>query len=59
MATSLQQRIAEEFLAKLATFNGFDGEKIEQLRVLLKDAKKVKAEDFVKIFSLPAGGDLK
>ena len=36
-----------------------DAEKIEQLRSLLADGKKLKAEDFVKIFSLPAGGDLK
>ncbi len=36
-----------------------DAEKIDQLRNLLADSKKLKADEFVKIFSLPAGGDLK
>jgi hypothetical protein len=36
-----------------------DEEKINQLKKLLADGKKVKAEDLVKLFSLPAGGDLK
>jgi hypothetical protein len=58
MAT-LQQQIAEKFLAKLAESKQVDAEKIEQLGQLLTDGKKVKADDFVKIFSLPAGGDVK
>jgi hypothetical protein len=58
MAT-LQQQIAEKFLAKLAESKDMDTEKIEQLRSLLANSKKPKAEDFVKIFSLPAGGELK
>jgi hypothetical protein len=58
MAT-LQQQIAEKFLAKLAESKQVDAEKIEQLGQLLADAKRVKADDFVKIFSLPAGGDVK
>ncbi len=58
MAT-LQQQIAEKFLARLAESKKVDAEKIEQLRVLLAESKKPKAEDFLKIFSLPAGGDLK
>lgn len=57
MAT-LQQQIAEKFLAKLAESKKVDADKIEQLRKLLSDSKKVKADEFVKIFSLPAGGDL-
>ena len=56
---TLQQQIAEKFLAKLAESKGVDAEKIDQLRSLLADNKKLKADDFVKIFSLPAGGDLK
>ena len=56
---TLQQQIAETFLAKLAESKDVDAEKIEQLRELLADAKKVKAEDFVRIFSIPAGGDIK
>jgi hypothetical protein len=58
MAT-LQQQIAEKFLARLAESKKVDAEKIEQLRALLADSKKPKAEDFLKIFSLPAAGDLK
>jgi hypothetical protein len=58
MAT-LQQQIAEKFLAKLAESKDVDAEKIGQLRTLLAGGKKPKTEDLVKIFSLPAGGDLK
>jgi len=59
MAT-LQQQIAEKFLAKLAESKDMDAEKIDQLQSLLADSKKIKAEEFVKVFSLPAGGgDLK
>ena len=58
MAT-LQQQITEKFLIKLAESKKLDAEKIEQLRTLITENKKVKANDLVKIFSLPAGGDLK
>ncbi len=58
MAT-LQQKIAEKFLAKLAESKDIDAGKIEQLKKLLADTKKLKADDFVKVFSAPAGGDVK
>ena len=58
MAT-LQQKIAEKFLLKLADSKDVDAAKIDQLRTLLADGKKPKADDFIRIFSLPAGGDLK
>jgi len=58
MAT-LQQQIAEKFLAKLAESKDVDAEKLAQLRNLFADGKKLKVDDFLKIFSLPAGGDLK
>ena len=58
MAT-LQQQIAEKFLAKLAESKDVDTVRIEQLRSLLANSKKPKADDFVKIFSQPAGGDIK
>ena len=58
MAT-LQQKIAEKFLAKLAESKDVDADKIDQLRTLLANSKKPKADDFVKIFTLPPGGDLK
>lgn len=58
MAT-LQQQITEKFLKKLAESKKVDAEMIDQLRSLLGIGKKLKAEDLVKVFSLPAGGDLK
>jgi hypothetical protein len=58
MAT-LQQQIAEKFLTKLAKSKKVDGDKMDLLRTVLADSKKLKADEFVKIFSLPAGGDLK
>ena len=57
--TTLQQQIAEIFLSKLAVSKDMDAAKIDQLKRLLVDSKKPKADDFVKIFTLPAGGDLK
>jgi hypothetical protein len=58
MAT-LQQQIVEKFLAKLADSKVLDAEKIDLLRGVLADSKKLKTDEFVKIFTLPAGGDLK
>jgi flagellar biosynthesis/type III secretory pathway M-ring protein FliF/YscJ len=58
MAT-LQEKIAEKFLAKLADSKNVDAAKVDELRALLSDGKKPKADDFIRIFSLPAGGDLK
>ena len=56
MAT-LQQQIADKFLAKLAETEEIDAARIEQLRALLAQGKKPKAAEFVRIFSLPAAGD--
>lgn len=56
---TLQQQIAEKFLGRLAESKDIDGVKIEQLRILLADGKKLKADDLVKVFLQPAGGDLK
>jgi hypothetical protein len=56
---TLQQRIVEQFLAKLAESKDVDADKIAQLKKLLSDSRKPKADDFVKVFSLPAGGDVK
>ena len=58
MAT-LQQQIAEKFLAKLGESKDVEAERIDQLRILLADSRKLKADDLVKVFSQPAGGDLK
>jgi hypothetical protein len=57
---TIQQMIAERFLQKLADSGALDEDKLGQLRALLADSnKKPKADDFVKIFSTPAGGDIK
>ena len=56
---TLQQQITEKFLATLAESKDVDAEKIDQIRSLLTSNKKLKPDDLVKIFSLPAGGDLK
>lgn len=58
MAT-LQQKIVEKFLTKLASSEDVDPAKVEALRILLADGKKPKADEFARIFSLPAGTDLK
>ncbi|MDP8985907.1 MAG: hypothetical protein M3N97_12915 [Pseudomonadota bacterium] len=58
MAT-LQQRIAEKFLAQLTQSKEVSAEKIEKLRTALSATKKPKADDFVKIFTEPDHGDVK
>lgn len=57
--TSLQQQIVEKFLAKLTESTDVDIQKIEQLKNLLTDKKKLKPDDLVKIFSLPLGEPIK
>lgn len=57
--STLPKQIADKFLAKLEESKSLDAEKIDQLRALLNGGKKLNSEDFVKIFSAPAGGDLK
>lgn len=57
--TTLYQQIAEKFLAKLAGSKDIDVGKIEQLRALLADSKKLKVDEFVKIFSRSDAGDIK
>lgn len=56
---TLQQKIAETFLNKLAEAKEIDAQKLEQIRALLAAGKRPKPDDFVKVFSLPAGGDVK
>lgn len=56
---TLQKKIAGKFLATLSVGKSVDADKIEQLRKLLADSKKPKADDFIKIFTAPAGGDVK
>jgi hypothetical protein len=55
---TLQKLIADKFLAKLEKSPDLDAEKIAQLKQLLESDKKAKGDDFVQIFSQPAGGDV-
>lgn len=48
---TLQQTIAEKFLAELVEKQTLDTAKIEALRKLLKPDKKLKADDLVKVFT--------
>lgn len=57
--SSLQQQIAEAFLAQLAASKTVDAEQIKQLRSLLSKSKKPKAEDLVAIFTRADSGNLK
>ena len=56
---TLQQKIASSFLEKLARQESVGPEKTEKLRELLASGKKLKPEDFLKIFAEPDGGDVK
>jgi hypothetical protein len=57
--STLQKQIAEKFLAKLAESKNLHSETIDQLRTLLAAGKKPKADEIVKIFEHPGGGDIK
>lgn len=56
---NLQQQIAEKFLTALKEGKSLDADKVEQVRQLLARGKKPKAEEFVRIFTMPAGGEVK
>jgi hypothetical protein len=56
---TLQQQIIATFLAALAETNGVTADKIEMLRIRMTDPKRLKADDFVNIFTLSDSGDVK
>lgn len=56
---TLQQQIAEKFLVKLAESKDVRSETVDQLRTLLSAGKKPKADEIVKVFQHPGGGDIK
>jgi hypothetical protein len=56
---TLQEQITERFLAELAKSKDVGAEKIDQIRTLLANSKKPKADDFVKIFTFAQGGEIK
>lgn len=56
--STIQKQVTDKFLAKLAENKEVDAAQIELLRTLLTNGKKPKADDFVRIFSRPAGGEV-
>jgi hypothetical protein len=56
---TLQQQVADKFLARLSESGALDTERIDQFRTLLGGNKKIKADDLVKLFSEPLGNDVK
>ena len=54
--TNLQHEIGEKFLDELSKSKQVDPEMIASLRELLGTGKKLKADDFVRIFSKPPSG---
>jgi hypothetical protein len=57
--TTLHQQIAEKFLAKLEGSKEVSAEQVELLRAVLADTKKLKADEFVKVFTQIDAGDIK
>jgi hypothetical protein len=55
----LQDEIANTFLEKLEEAPDVTPQMIDGLRQLLSSKKKLKADALVKLFSPPAGGDVK
>ena len=55
---TLQEQIVEKFLASLAESPAWDAARVEKLRQVLTAEKAAKAEDFVRVFAMPAGGDI-
>lgn len=56
---TLQQQIAEKFLAKLGESKDIHTDTVDHLRTLLSSGKKPKADEIVKVFQHPGGGDIK
>jgi hypothetical protein len=55
MAT-LQKQIADKFFEKLAHAKEVEVAQVDELKALFSNDKKIRADDLVKIFSLPTGG---
>lgn len=52
---TLQQAIAQKFLEELAANTSLDAAKVASLRKLLESGAKLKADDFVRVFTADAG----
>lgn len=55
----LQNKIADTFIEKLKESPDVTSEMVVALRELLSSKKKLKADELVKVFTPPAGGDIK
>jgi len=55
----LQSEIADSLLEKLEESPDVTPEMVAALRALLAAGKKLKADDLVKVFSPPPGGDVR
>lgn len=55
---TLQQLIAEKFLRRLKEGQVLDGQALKQLSDLIGAGKKIKADDLVKVFTTPPGGEV-
>lgn len=55
---TLQQLIAEKFLRRLKEGQVLDGQALKQLSDLFGAGKKIKADDLVKVFTTPPGGEV-
>jgi len=55
---TLQQLIAEKFLNRLKEGQVLDKQALKQLSNLLGAGKKIKADDLVKVFTSPSGGEV-
>jgi len=54
-----QQQIVSKFLERLAKSKHVDVGMVAQVRKLHSEGEKPKADSFVRLFSLPAGRDVK
>jgi hypothetical protein len=55
---TIQQNIRDAFLAQLTESGSVEAQKIERLRALMDNGKKLKLDDVVRLFSSPAGDGL-
>ena len=55
---TLQQLIAEKFLARMKEGQVLNEPALKQLSDLFGDGKKIKADDLVKVFTPPPGGEV-
>ncbi|QKS10004.1 hypothetical protein HT745_16655 [Pseudosulfitobacter pseudonitzschiae] len=55
---SLQDSVVKKFLETLSNDEKFDASKTQKLETLLKESRKIKADDLAEIFSLPDGGEV-